>query len=71
MPTLPKINIKVGDTVIVKYGDALGLGKVLAINTIDYKDSYGQALVSWRSIGLRTHQHTSLQAVDPSKLSCL
>ena len=71
MPTLPKINIKVGDIVIVKHGTALGLGKVLAVNTIDYKDSYGQALVSWESIGLKTHSHTSLQTVDPSKLSYL
>ena len=71
MDPLPKINIKVGDMVVVKHGTAWGLGKVLAINTIDYKDSYGQVLVSWESIGLKTHQHTSLEVVDVDKLSCL
>ena len=64
----PEITIKVGDTVIIKQGRALGLGMVVAINYIDYKESYGQTLVSWESIGLHTHQHTSLQVVDLEKL---
>jgi len=68
MNPLPQINVKVGDTVIIKYGKAMGLGTVLAINFIDYDDTYGRALVSWELFGLSTHFHTSLETVDRDKL---
>ena len=71
MNNTSKITIKVGDTVVVKHGTALGLGTVIAINEADYKDTYGQALVSWDSIGLKTHRHTALEVVDLDKLSQL
>lgn len=61
MDPLPKIP-KAGDLVVVKYGRALGLGAIIAINLS------GDAVVSWESVGLSLHPLTSLEVVDPSKL---
>jgi len=71
MDPLPQINVKIGDTVIIKHGEAKGLGTILAINLIDYEDTYGRVLVSWEIFGLSTHFHTSLETVDRNKLCWL
>jgi hypothetical protein len=68
MDPLPKIDLHVGDTVIMIHGKVMGLGTVIAINLVDYKNTYGRVLVSWDVYGLQTHQHTSLEVVDLDKL---
>ncbi len=68
MAPLPKLNLHVGDTVIIQSGRAMGLGTVVAINLVDYKNTYGQVLISWDIYGLQTHMHTSLEVVDVDKL---
>ena len=68
MNNTSKITIKVGDTVVVKHGTALGLGTVIAINEADYKDTYGQVLISWDVYGLQTLMYYSLEVVDVDNL---
>ena len=68
MDPLPKIDLHIGDTVIKRYGKAMGLGTVIAINHVDYKDTYGQVLISWDIYGLQTHMHYSLEVVDVDNL---
>ena len=58
----PKINLIVGDTVVIKYGRALGLGTVIIINLSS------EVLVSWERVGLSLHATTSLEIVQLNTL---
>ena len=62
MEPLPKINLHVGDTVIMKHGRAMGLGTVVVI------EPSGLVLVSWDIYGLQTLYYYSLEVVDVDKL---
>ena len=46
----------------------MGLGTVIAVNHVDYKNTYGQVLISWDIYGLQTHMYYSLEVVDLDKL---
>ena len=58
----PKINLIVGDNVVIKRGNALGLGTVIAFS------SNGEVLVSWETVGLSLHDAESLEIVKTDEL---
>ena len=55
--------VKLGDTVVVRYGTAFGWGRIIAIDPEDET----LVLVSWETIGLKRHHKTSLKVIDTSE----
>jgi hypothetical protein len=54
--------VKLGDTVIIRWGVAYGWGRIIAIDPQDET----LVLVSWETIGLKRHPKTSLKVIDTS-----
>jgi hypothetical protein len=51
---------KLNDIVVLKYGTAIGWGRIIAFDG----DDETIALVSWGTVGLQSHNRSSLQVVD-------